>query len=301
MKNYKKWLSVLLITLGVIVEVIFGNKVSVRADEPVYGGFVVTDGGVMYLNADGTPATDCWLDLPDGRRYHMDKNGYIQLGMTQVDGKTYYLWYTGTMTTGWLALGEDNYFFLDDGTMAVDTEIGGYRFGSDGRLLPEEEEEVQEETPVEELSSPLAVATASIISSVTTEEMTNMEKLSACYRHMVGSYSYKRTYDTIAGEWTEAFALDLFTTGKGNCYRYAAGFAALAKGLGFEAKVVTGRVKARKGGTTPHGWTEVLIGNNWYIFDSELQSALGRDLYMKTYDNYPVKPLVKEAEWEIHF
>jgi len=293
--------------LGVILEVIFGNRVPVKADEPIQGGFIVTDAGVMYVNGDGIPVTDCWLDVPDGRRYHLDRNGYIQLGMTQVDGKTYYLWYTGTMTTGWLTLGEDTYFFLEDGTMAVDTEIDGNRFGSDGRLITEtaeeaagEETQETEETPEEELS-PLAVMTASIIDSVTTEDMSNMEKLSACYQHMVNGYSYKRTYDTIAGDWTEPFAMDIFSTGQGNCYRYAAGFAALAKKLGFEAKVVTGRVKARKGGTTPHGWTEVLIGNNWYIFDSELQAANKRDLYMKTYDNYPVKPLVKEAEWEINF
>ena len=64
---------------------------------------------------------------------------------------------------------------------------------------------------------------------------------------------------------------------------------------------ITGQVKARRGGTTPHGWTEVKMGDTWYIFDTELQDALGGNYYKKTYANYPTKPLIKEAEWEVYF
>ena len=51
---------------------------------------------------------------------------------------------------------------------------------------------------------------------------------------------------------------------------------------------------------TPHAWTEVKVGGEWYLFDTEMQDAKNRDYYMKTDKTYPTKPLIKQAEWEVN-
>lgn len=271
--------------VAVCVALCFCCKMPAEAVELGLYGFVQQENGVMWRNYDGTWLKDSWLDV-FGLRYHLDADGYIQVGMTQVEGKTYYLYPEGTMATGWLQLPDGLYFFNADGTMAVDTVVGGYEIGSDGKAVS---------------NSPLSQVVNTVIAAVTTPEMTNDEKLRACYQYILDNCSYKRTYDTPAGDWTGAYALEMLTTGKGNCYRYAAAFAYLAKGLGYDVKVVTGTISAARGGVTPHGWVEVRIGDGWYIFDAEMQDAKGYDMYCKTYKNYPVKPLNKGTEWSVSF
>lgn len=258
-------------------------NISAQATELGAYGFVQEENGVRWKNYDGTWLKDSWLDV-FGLKYHLSGDGYIQVGMTKIDGKTYYLYPEGTMATGWLQLPDGLYFFNADGTMAVDTTIGNYEVGKDGRAVS---------------NSPLAQVVNTIITAVSTPEMTQEEKLRSCYQWVIDNGSYKRSYDTPSGDWTGSYALEFLTTGQGNCYRYAAGFAYLAKGLGYETKVVTGSIKAARGGTTPHGWVEIKIGDAWYVFDAEMQDAKGYDMYCKTYKTYPVKPLNKGTEWSV--
>lgn len=262
-----------------------GCNISAQATELGNYGFVQEENGVRWKNYDGTWLKDSWLEI-FGLKYHLSEDGYIQVGMTKIDGKTYYLYPEGTMATGWLQLPDGLYFFNADGTMAVNTTIGNYEVGQDGRAIS---------------NSPLAQVVNTVIAAVGTPEMTNDEKLRACYQWVIDNGSYKRSYDTPDGDWTGSYALEFLTTGLGNCYRYAAGFAYLAKGLGYETRVVTGSIKAARGGTTPHGWVEIKIGDAWYIFDAEMQDAKGYDMYCKTYKNYPVKPLNKGTEWDVSF
>ena len=253
-------------------------------------GFVQADRGGMWQNADGTWAKDCWIALGN-LKWHLDGGGYIQVGMTEVDGSTYYLKPDGSLFTGWLSEKDALYFFGNDGVMVKDATVGQYRFGKDGKLeeiLPQE-------------ASPLAQCVTQILSSVTTPEMTADQKLLAAYQYILDHTSYKRTYETPAGDWTGEYALEVFTTGKGNCFRYAAAFASLARGLGYETRVATGQIHAARGGVTPHGWTEILIGEEWYLFDPDMEDAKKQDFYFKTYETYPVKPLIKQAEWPVIF
>ena len=264
-------------------------KVVVSPQANAVFGFVQDENGVKWMNADGTWAEDCWIEYL-GLTYYLNGDGYIQVGLTYIDGKTYYLNANGTLTVGWLNIGEDLYFFYDNGTMAVDTEIGPYKFGKDGKLIS-----------FLNPNSEMQTLIRGIVASVTNAEMTQMQKLEACYNYILKNCSYKRTYETPSGDWTADYAKDILTTGKGNCYRYAAALAYLAKGVGFETRVATGQISAARGGVTPHAWTEVKIGEEWYIFDSEMQDAKNRDYYYKTYKSYPTKPLIKQAEWAVTF
>lgn len=213
------------------------------------------------------------------------------------DGKIYYLYSDGTFAKDWVKIGNDWYFFWpSDGSMAINITINGFMFGEDGKftgLEPTIEDTIK--------SQQLKELVDHNLSAIIKPDMTDEEKINTCYMHIINNTTYKRTYDTPSGDWTGDYAYQLLTTGEGNCYRYASAFAYLVTGLGHEAKVITGEVVSRKGGTTPHGWTEVKIGNEWYIYDTELQDANGKDYYKKTYEDYPSKPLIKMQEWEVKF
>lgn len=61
----------------------------------------------------------------------------------------------------------------------------------------------------------------------------------------------------------------LLADGRGDCYEFAALFAALAREAGFEARLVTGLAWAgdERQGFAPHAWNEVRIGNSWLSVD----------------------------------
>lgn len=257
-------------------------------------GLVQTDNGVVWMQGDGTWAVDCWV-YGYGRIYHTDENGYIQLGMTEIDEKSYYLYPEGRIARGWTVIDGSWYFFEFDGAMAVNTVVDGLYLGSDGKAISQSGEVVPQRNELREKVD-------SILLSIITPEMTEEEKIAACYWYMANNYTYKRTYETPQGDWTGAYALEILTTGKGNCYRFASAFAYLLNELGYETKVITGKVGTRSGGMTPHSWTEVKIGNEWYVFDTELQYAnKNKNYYWKTYETYPAQTPVKLQEWPISF
>jgi transglutaminase-like putative cysteine protease len=142
---------------------------------------------------------------------------------------------------------------------------------------------------------------ASVIDSSTTADMSQKKQLQKCFDFFVATSSYERKTDYPSGNWAPGYAKEILSTGKGNCYNYAAAFAYVAKGLGYDARVCTGTVMSSLGGRTPHAWTEIRMGNNWYIFDAEMQGAKGSGYYKQTYDTYPAKPLQELASFAVSF
>lgn len=283
------------------------------------GCFVQTDQGVMWKNADGTFLKGSWLDVA-GLRYHLDRNGYIQVGLTEVDGKVYFFHPSGMVIAGWLQIGDGIYYFQADGSMAVNTVVDGFMLGSDGRMTGaavaetsqtaqqgsvQRNEALEAAKPGEQLNdeaqSALQQQVNAVIAAVTAADMTEEQKLRACYQYVMDSSKYKRDTEVPSGDWTGRYAQEILSTGKGNCYRYACGFAYLAKGLGYEARVVTGTVRSLKGGQTPHGWAEVYINGGWYVFDAVMEDSRHVDMFGRTYEDYPYSPLIKGVEWEVHF
>lgn len=289
MRRYK------ILTVAAMAWLLVWCGLSAQAQEEVPYGFVQSDRGVMWMQMDGTWAVDCWLHVDDGRVYHTDGNGYIQTGLTRIKGKDYYLYPEGALAKGWTEIDNSWYFFNFDGTLAVNTVVDGLYLGNDGKIIPGQ-------NPVPPQKSELREVVDSILASIIEPEMTEVDKIAACYWYMVDSHTYKRIPGIPAGDWTQDLALEILTTGEGNCFCFAAGYAYLLKGLGYETKVITGEVSARRGGTTPHGWTEVMIGGEWYLFDTELQYAnREKDYYWKTYETYPSKPLIKQQEYPVSF
>ncbi|MBQ7428522.1 MAG: transglutaminase domain-containing protein [Butyrivibrio sp.] len=148
-------------------------------------------------------------------------------------------------------------------------------------------------------SSGLLGDVASLIDAATSSGQGQETQLRKCYNFLINRMSYERSYDTPTGNWTADYASKALSTGKGNCYGYAAAMAYIADGLGYSARIAVGQIESSNGGTTPHAWTEIKIDNDWYIFDAEMEDATGRDLYKVSFNSYPIKPLVKSSVYTV--
>ena len=104
----------------------------------------------------------------------------------------------------------------------------------------------------------------------------------------VANYPYYSGSKYPTGEWSIPFAIEMYQNGGGNCYRYAALFCWLARGLGYDANVVAGSVPSYSGYNNPHGWVEIHQNGVTYVCDPDLKHENpGYNWYMVTYDNAP--------------
>lgn len=99
-------------------------------------GILRTEEGLYHFSPEGAPvsgwqayeeqnycfdedgrALTGWQEMPEGICY-FDADGVAANGWKDLEGKRYYF-ENGLMQTGWLILGSDRYYLLEDGTMAV--------------------------------------------------------------------------------------------------------------------------------------------------------------------------------------
>ena len=326
MSRFEKMIKKAALVLTAAVCVTLINPIETyAANDKVPVGFVQTATGMAWQYTDGTVLKNNWLEM-NGLKWHFDKNGNMQTGLVTVGKKTYLLYANGLYATSWQQIGDGIYYFNSDGTMAKNTTVSGFKLGADGKVVFTAEQlaasaaagaAAQSATASTTASAPqaavltqgvtnqaLANAVMSVLSQIITPGMTDDQKLLACYNYVIDTTSYKRTYETPAGDFTGQYAMDVFITHQGNCYRYASAFAYLAKGCGFDVCVNTGMIKAARGGVTPHGWAVVNIGGVPYIFDPDMADAkpvYRNSMFKVTYENYPVKPLTPMATHAVHF
>jgi len=98
--------------------------------------------------------------------------------------------------------------------------------------------------------------------------------LKILYDYTVRSFSYQRRNLYESGEtgWEAQEAYTMLSTGRGNCYNFAAVFGELARFLGFDAKICSGKIYGFEGATapTPHAWVDIEINDELRLFDAEL-------------------------------
>lgn len=129
-------------------------------------------------------------------------------------------------------------------------------------------------------------------------------KLKKCYDYLWKNYKYQRIYASPDSRALNPKAKDMSKIAKemfkgkcGNCHRYAACYAYIARVLGCDSKVVVGSVTSHSSGWTPHGWTLVKSSGSggtdkWYICDPDME--LNKvNVYMK--EEHPCKVKTK---WE---
>ena len=239
-------------------------------------GLIALNDGLYYAGADGSLRTG--LMQVSGKWYYFGSDYRALSGWNIIDSKNYYFGEDGYALTGWFQNGGYYYYGGSDGAILTDCTVDGYKLDSNGRR---------------QVSSELEGRVLSVIDSCTNDSMTDIKKLEACYRWVINNCSYKRDYTDpikLASGWTAKYGTEMLTAKKGNCYRYAAAVAYLAEGLGYDAKVVTGKIVAYGGGMTAHGWAEVVINGKTYIFDANMDDSKSKFIcFQKTYSNFPYK------------
>ena len=118
---------------------------------------------------------------------------------------------------------------------------------------------------------------------------TMTEKMKSGFAYMAKNYTYQRIYfDSPKSHNVGSYAVELFTTKRGTCYRYAAGFACLARLCGYRVRFVNGIVAEY----APHGWTEVYYNGKWRICDPDYQLP---SYHKPAYHAY----MMNEHDWDI--
>lgn len=131
-----------------------------------------------------------------------------------------------------------------------------------------------------------------VIGSITNGSMDSGTKLRTCYNWVVNNISYQTLPIPLqpeAGysqeEWYAIYGLE---QRRGDCYCYAAAFAAMARQLGYSATMISGSVPLYSGGWGPHAWVEIYMNGATYICDPESQYEYpGYGFYMTTYATAP--------------
>ncbi|MBQ8503547.1 MAG: hypothetical protein IJ491_04630 [Clostridia bacterium] len=258
-------------------------------------GFKTFSGNSYYFDKEGIMQTG-WVKFKQGkRRFHL-KTGAMLKGVKKVEGKYYYFNSKGFMKTGWITVGNDKYYFekstctsakgwkklkgeyyyfMSNGKMAKNTIVGSYYLLNDGTRATD--------TAVKQA--------VKVVKAATNNKMTKEQKLKACYNWIIKNFSYQRDYQDPArlkNNWTKAYAEYAFRNKRGNCYKYASAMGYCAEVLGYDARVVYGKI-ASGSSRTNHGWTEIRIDGKYYIFDTVQADYYKGNYYKRTYSNYPRK------------
>ena len=121
-----------------------------------------------------------------------------------------------------------------------------------------------------------------VIAEQTEESMGDEEKLHALFQYVASSFGYLRRnyYEPGEHDWLNEEAKTMLTERNGNCYNFAATFCLLARCVGYDAEAFSGTVygQAQPGQTRPpdrpHGWVEIVIDGERYIFDPDMQAVV---------------------------
>ena len=206
-------------------------------------GPVIIDGAFYYVGDDGLFVTDTEID---GMYYSEDGSCTgedFEPGFVNIAGYLYYV--------------------NQDGSFAFDETIGGISFGPDGRYSSGNAE--------------LDALVAEVLAPICAEYETRDEMLRAAYDYARDSFEYLRRNYYSVGEtgWEVEEAYTMFSTGRGNCYNYAAAFWALARGLGYDAVAVSGTMGWDY---EPHGWVTIVNAEGERLtYDCETEMAYRRD------------------------
>ena len=117
--------------------------------------------------------------------------------------------------------------------------------------------------------------------------MDREQMLRIVYDYVVDNFTYRygSMYAFGAEGWAVKEARRMLEYGSGNCYCFAALFYELARFVGYDAKLYSGRAYGEQYeyrsydtdlvyapiGYTPHGWVEIEFDGEPYLFDTEYE------------------------------
>jgi hypothetical protein len=217
--------------------------------------------------------------------YYVKSNGKYYTGWKNIGSKKYYFGAKGKLTEGWFKKGKYEYYqTVKKGIYKND--VVKYKTGKKYYWLNDKGQKYDDK---------LTRYVVKIWVKCIKPNMTKKQKLRAMFDYLAEDHNSRFTYSNSkeyvvedysymgTNGWTKKYALEMFSSGNGNCYRFACCFGYMAKMLGYDAYAVNGVIG--KGGK--HGWTELVIDGTRYICDPEMNYMLPQlNMYMQTYASY---------------
>ena len=188
-----------------------------------------------------------------------------------------------------LSLYDEGLFFIGtalhcidaQGSAVVNGSYGNFDFGPDGVIttgMPELDVLVQNQ--LRELVDP---------AKMEPEKMLYIVFNYVTYHNGYLRINYYEVGDT---SWVNDEAYHMFTVHKGNCYCYAAQFYVMAKAIGFDAVIYSGKIDPTQ---RPHAWVEIEIDGEPYIYDTELEYT--QVVFNDKHSSYYKVPYWKAKGW----
>ena len=244
-------------------------------------GYVVTDNqGILTCTYNGAMQTDVYLAIKaSGGDYEVVKPLTKKSVIYYFDANGQGTKYKENQFIKVTYKGSKKMYFSKEGTLLTNTIAGNKKQGYfyvDSTGIKVTRKEIKQ--------------AVKFVRAHTKESWSAEKKLAACYKYLWKNYTYQRFYESPSASKMPSYANYMFKNKKGNCYRYAASLAYIARVIGYDTKVVSGKISSTRGGMTPHGWTEIKMGDTWYIFDANMQRNFPTvDSYKKTEKTYPYR------------
>ena len=259
-----------------------------------------------YFNAGGAMKTG-WVQS-GGNWYFFNGGGAMKTGWVQTGGKWYYFNDSGVMQTRWVQTSGKWYYFDGNGVMQTGTlNLNGvsYTFGSSGALTsgnpPASVSSFDPETVRSTLNGVSLSAKTTVDSALNTLVSkwisSNIKSSMDSYTKVKTAYDYLLTMSVGEADtsvvnttgMTMDQLMDLYFSGpeynaqlmlagkKGTEEHFAAGLAALLRGMGFDAEVAEGIVyqDGSFSSAVSSSWVVVTIGREEYIFDAASDAKAG--------------------------
>ncbi len=185
-------------------------------------------------------------------KYYID--GKLANGKVYINGTKYYF-NNGLFRSGFQTISGKKYYYNSSGVLQKNNIVGseneGWYYADKNGVCCESEE--------------IRLAAEYMMKYCKGDTLD--EKMKSGFLYMAKNFPYRRSYDHPKGASDVAdLAIDMFKNESGNCFRYAACFACVAKIAGYRTRVAIGTA-----GGNPHGWTEVLVDGEWLICDPDAQ------------------------------
>ncbi len=263
------------------------------ADGKMLSGTQVLDGKTYYFSDshDGTfgAVRTGWLQI-GGTWYHADDTGAVETGLRYINGATYYLDPAngGAMLTGWQSVEGATRFFKSSGVMATGPQYWEgdmYLLDADGFLVTNEDRQLLGKTfHVDENGVIEGYLTATSAQAIEVLNKVGWNLRAAFNWSKSLPYSNRYLRATKGSIHSDFYANYGFTRKTGNCYVMASTFYQMARLLGYEVYFVEGHVGSRWSAIgADHGWTEIILDGQLYVFDPNFTNETGLNGYQIRY------------------
>ncbi|MGN0395478.1 MAG: transglutaminase domain-containing protein [Coprococcus sp.] len=260
------------------------------------GIYLMSNGKYYYVNSKGKlDKTKGWVKVSDTQKYYIAGGGYVTIKFEgKKNDEKYYKFNSSTkkwvkIRNEWKEVDGNTYYFDKNGVMQRRTIVGddahGYVY--------------VDETGKKVLSKEIQLAVDFVVKH-TRAEWTREKKLYECFWYMSDNYVYISGHNAVNDPNVfSGLCIDMLTNKGGNCYRYASAFACIATVLGYDARVTCGKtLSTLYGCLTPHGWTELLIDDEWMVYDVCMNRLAPN---MRDYYNVHIQNFYPGGQKEIHY